>query len=171
MSESSQRCAEEWTRFYLENRRGIIAFAISQAGNAADAADLVQDTLVRLVRQECAPDDPSAYFFRCLRNEAISRRRARRPNAAALDSAAACFHDAGICDVELRERVTVVQGALSALPDAQRETVVLRIYAEMTFEQIAGILGRPLGTVTSHYARALEALRTALEPEVDDVVQ
>lgn len=171
MSAPSQPCGDTWARFYLENRRGVIAFAFSLAGNAADAADLVQDTLVRMVRQKRAPADPRAYFFRCLRNEAIDRRRSRRPSAAMLDAAAPCFLDVRVPDVELRERVALVQSALSALSNAQRETVVLRIYAGMSFEQIAEILSRPLGTVTSRYARALDVLRTALEPEVGDVLR
>lgn len=49
-----------------------------------------------------------------------------------------------------------------SLPTRQRASVVLRFYEDLTYREIAGILGCPEATVRSHIHRALAALRTAL---------
>ena len=61
----------------------------------------------------------------------------------------------------LLERSAVV--ALRALPDRQREALVLRYYAELSEAEIATAMGISRGAVKSHTARGMTALRTALE--------
>jgi len=56
-----------------------------------------------------------------------------------------------------------LRAALSRLPRAQREVVVLKIYREKTFQQIAQMLQLSLNTVASRYRYALEKLRTWLK--------
>ena len=53
--------------------------------------------------------------------------------------------------------------AIEALAEDQREVVVLRVYAELTFAQIGEVLGQPLATVAARYRRSLERLRGQLE--------
>ena len=62
----------------------------------------------------------------------------------------------------LLERSAVV-AALRALPDRQREALVLRYYAELSEAEIATAMGISRGAVKSHTARGMTALRTALE--------
>lgn len=63
------------------------------------------------------------------------------------------------------ERRAAISRALSELSGEQRQLIVLKLYAELTFEQIAETLGEPLGTVTSRYHRTLRRLQDKLEPE------
>ena len=53
--------------------------------------------------------------------------------------------------------------AIGKLPLEQREAVILRHRLEMSYEDMSGALGVPLGTVKSRLARALEALRAELK--------
>ncbi len=64
-------------------------------------------------------------------------------------------------DVELRALVD----AVVALPQGKRAVIVLRYWLDLPFEEIAGVLGVPVGTVASRHARALAELRLALEDE------
>jgi RNA polymerase sigma factor (sigma-70 family) len=64
----------------------------------------------------------------------------------------------------LLERTAVV-AALRALPERQREAIVLRYYADLSEAQIAGAMGISRGAVKSHTARGMAALRTTLEEE------
>ncbi len=64
-------------------------------------------------------------------------------------------------DVELRALVD----AVVALAPAKRAVIVLRYWLDLPFEEIAGVLGLPVGTVASRHARALAELRLALEDE------
>lgn len=59
----------------------------------------------------------------------------------------------------------VVGPAVEALPEAVRETLLLHLWAELTYEEIAEALGVPIGTVRSRINRAKGRLRDALEAE------
>jgi RNA polymerase sigma factor (sigma-70 family) len=66
--------------------------------------------------------------------------------------------------VEDRERILVVEAALRRLPSEQREVLVLKIWGELTFEQIAGQLAISPNTAASRYRYGLAALRKDLTP-------
>ena len=53
--------------------------------------------------------------------------------------------------------------ALRALPERQREALVLRYYGDLSEAQIASVMGISRGAVKSHTARAMAALRVVLE--------
>lgn len=154
----------DWAAFFVEQRHALTRYAIALTGNVADAHDLLQDVMVRLVRRANTPRDAKPYAMRCLRNAAIDLRRGRAADAA--PKIAPAFLDESGADLRIRETVATVQAALAALPDRQREVIVLKLYCEMTFEQIARMLAEPLGTITSRYARGLSELRGLLKDEV-----
>jgi RNA polymerase sigma-70 factor (sigma-E family) len=64
--------------------------------------------------------------------------------------------------MSLLERSAVI-AALKALPDRQRQALVLRYYADLSEAQIAKTMGISQGAVKSHTARGVAALRTVLE--------
>ncbi|HKA55142.1 MAG TPA: sigma-70 family RNA polymerase sigma factor, partial [Candidatus Binatia bacterium] len=64
--------------------------------------------------------------------------------------------------LESREDIQRVRQALAALPPNWRMILILREYQDLPYEEIAEILGVPLGTVRSRLARAREQLRLAL---------
>lgn len=65
-----------------------------------------------------------------------------------------------------RDRMRQLMAVLQQLPRPYREAVVLRDVEELTYEEIAGVLGVRLGTVRSRIARGRERLRQMLEAEV-----
>jgi RNA polymerase sigma-70 factor (ECF subfamily) len=67
--------------------------------------------------------------------------------------------------LESREDVRRVRQALDTLPPNWRMILVLREYQDLPYEEIAGILRVPVGTVRSRLARAREQLRLALLQE------
>jgi RNA polymerase sigma-70 factor (ECF subfamily) len=156
---------ERWAEFYLTQRRALTTYALSLTGNPADAQDLIQDVLVRMVRETRPLNDARGYVLRCMRNLAIDRHRQRRrqPGRTALQHGGLAFLDAEA--VRRNEAFEHARAALAALATVQREIIVLKIYGELTFREIAEILTCPLGTVASHYARGIAELRTLLQAE------
>jgi RNA polymerase sigma factor (sigma-70 family) len=66
----------------------------------------------------------------------------------------------------LLERSAVI-AALHRLPQRQREVLVLRYYADLSGPQIASAMGISQGSVKSHIARALKAMGSMLERELE----
>lgn len=139
------------------------SYAVTADRALADDAgqEAVERVFARLDRfDESRPFGPWAK--RIAVNCAIDCLRRRKPVAELSDAEPAW---------ELREpaddalRAWAVADAVAALGDAKRTVVVLRYWLDLPLEEIAGILGLPVGTVASRLNRALAELRLVLEEE------
>jgi len=63
------------------------------------------------------------------------------------------------------ERASAIRAAVAGLPEPYREVVTLRFFGELSLEEIAREVDRPLGTVKTHLHRGLLRLRGAMAPE------
>lgn len=139
------------------------------------AEDLTQDVFLH-VQRAIEGYDPARelrpWVFTIATNKVRDHWRSRRHREAQTDEsieqdgAAASLSvlqppDAPLSAEELGERV---RGAIEALPEGMRATVLLRLYEELSFEEIGGILERNEVAVRKRYSRALELLRQALGP-------
>jgi RNA polymerase sigma-70 factor (ECF subfamily) len=144
-------CARQWTR------------------SLADAEDVVQEAFVRYWRhQRHLPGDPQALLVTSIRRAAIdhARRAARRAVReekadGGLEDREACFEPQ---PGEESDRRREIEAALARLPAVQREVLVLKIWNELTFEQIGETLEISPNTAASRYRYALAALRKELTP-------
>lgn len=130
--------------------------------NAADADDLVQETLVKaMARAELFRPgrDLSVWLFTILHNVFVSGARAvaRRQRLTALGGDAECgrFETTQEVRVELERTLA----ALEQLPDEQRQIILLVSVEGMTTDEGATVLGLPIGTVRMQLARGRDALR------------
>lgn len=130
-----------------------------------DAADeVLQEVFVRLVRQHARLGDvanPLAYVLTVARNEAIryAQRRGREARRREPLSAEDLFLEGRSDDPARREEAEAVAVALRELPEDAREVVELKIYAGLTFREIADVVGAPQGTVATRYRSALAKLQ------------
>jgi RNA polymerase sigma-70 factor (ECF subfamily) len=142
----------------------LVRFAVTLTRNQHDAEDAVQTALVRVANQPLllSPTTcPWAYLLRMVRNESllIARRKKRWIGAANLnDLVTICRVD----EVEREETYRAVWTALRTLPPQQAEVVVLKIWEEMTFAQIAAVLEESQNTVASRYQYAMTKLSKRL---------
>jgi RNA polymerase sigma-70 factor (ECF subfamily) len=134
----------------------LLAYARSIVRDAAEAEDALQQVFVKLMtaRDDALPEEPRPYLFRAVRNTCLNRRRALGRQAAHGDTPATCVAPPG-----LNGLARDLEAALGALPDEQREVVVLRVWGEMTLDEAAAVLGIPANTVASRYRYALAKLR------------
>ena len=135
-------------------------FALSLTGNAADADDLVQDTVERALRNlhKWQPDTKlESWMFRIAQNLWIDNLRARKVRAADPLEADDVSLD-GARSAEAKLTFADTARALQQLPEDQRVVVALVLIDGVAYREAAEILNVPIGTVTSRLARAREAL-------------
>ena len=159
---------EPWRICYRQLAPKLLLCA-RQWVSSADAEDVVQTAFVKFWKRQ--PDaNPEHYplLFTTLRRTALDLRRSqerriRRESDPGLDLLLenAPFFDPG---VQRREDAQLVEAALRKLPEEQREVLVLRIWGELTFAQIAETLGISINTITSRHRYGLEALKKTLKP-------
>jgi RNA polymerase sigma-70 factor (ECF subfamily) len=131
-----------------------------------DAEDALQDVWLDVFRSLPRLTDPQAlvaWLYRIARDRAFGRlRKLRRveqqlDETLVVDTAAA---DEGDFSAEDAARI---HAALDELPPEKREVLVLRFLEDMSYEQIAGVVGCQLGTVRSRIHYGKRALRRVLE--------
>ena len=140
-------------------------YARGLTGNKEDADDLVQDALERAWSRLALwqrRGDLRAWLFSILHNRFVDRVRSVRA------SPEEPMDEDGIT-VPVRatqsDRLEVrdLDAALARLMPDQREVLLLVAVEQMSYGQIADVLGVPLGTVMSRLSRAREQLRAELE--------
>jgi RNA polymerase sigma-70 factor (ECF subfamily) len=146
----------------------LYAAALRLTRNEADAQDLVQDTYLKALRssgQFEAGTNLRGWMFTILHNTFLNQRRDRGRSPIDADSEA--VEQAPDPRLEatnpeallLRETMDAdLQAALDNLPAAYREAVWLRDVEQFSYEEIAGIVGVPIGTVMSRISRGRKAL-------------
>jgi len=138
----------------------------------ATAEDLFQQTWMRVL-DNIGRFDPKrnfdAWLFAVARNIAIDYLRRRRLDSLdepvgdelPLSERVAASAPGALEQVLRTERIERVQKVLASQPAVYREILSLRFEEEMKLEEIAEVLGMPLGSVKSRLSRALERMRTA----------
>jgi RNA polymerase sigma factor (sigma-70 family) len=146
----------------------LYSVAYRLTGNQDDAADLVQEVLLRVRRGLASyrPGSMEGWLSRITTNVFLDemRRRRRRPVEALPDDP-----DQGLPSTAPADEVLAgqglsgdVQAALLRLPDEFRAAVVLCDVVGLSYAEIASTLGVPLGTVRSRIHRGRGLLREAL---------
>jgi len=158
--ESRKVSRKDVTRLYHEHGPALLAYASSFVADRALAEDLLHQVFAKLLEGGTPiPDVPAAYLYRAVRNAALNTRR-NGFRETGLDATNGCFvHRGGD-----NEAALALQVALAALPDEQREVVVMRIWSGMTLDEVAAATGVSLNTVASRYRYALQKLREKLKP-------
>jgi RNA polymerase sigma-70 factor (ECF subfamily) len=143
-------------------------------GNEADALDAVQEGFAKALTHLAGFQGRSSFktwLLRVVSNAALDlgRQRGRR-EALSLDATPAGGPEqldpstlddpaAGLHRADLRR---LLDGALAALPDAQRRTFVLHAEAGLSYREVADTLGISIGTVMSRLYYARQKLRAHL---------
>jgi len=144
---------------------GAHVLAIQILGNADDAADAVHDAFTRVLTKPGAYQPSKGplkpWFLHVVRNCCIDMIRRRRPGTADVDE----LTDSGTGPeqaLEISQRDGALRQALARLPEEQREILVLRDYVDLSYAEIAKVLGIANGTVMSRLHRARLALKEEL---------
>jgi RNA polymerase sigma-70 factor (ECF subfamily) len=154
----------------------LFSYAHGILQNTFDAQEVVQDAMLRahkaLTKQydeaRCAALALRPWLFRTVRNLSLNKRRSK---SRSLEQPLEAFDDGRIgpfikpvsSDLERREEVDMLQGAIALLPVEARELILLRFMEEMSYGEIARTLGGSEASLRGKVFRSLKLLRDALE--------
>jgi len=164
------REAEQFRRLILPLMDSAYSFARFLCRDASAAEDLVQDAFLRAFRgfRGFRGGEPRAWLFAIVRSSYATwaqRRDDPHPDPeAALEATPSEDPSPETALVQQGEAETL-RGAVMALPEPFRETLVLREFEELSYREIASVTGVPTGTVMSRLARARQMLLAALPLE------
>ncbi len=156
--------------------RPLFTYAHGILQNAFDAQEVVQDAMMRahraLTRQydeaRCSALALRPWLFRTVRNLCLNKRRSKRST---LEQPLDAFDDGRLgpfvtlegTDLERKQEIELLKGAMALLPVDARELIVLRFMEEMPYAEIAKTVGTSEAALRGKVFRSLKLLRDALE--------
>ncbi len=153
-------------KLYNACAKGIYALAYSIVKSHAMAEDIMQDTFVRVWSSAStftSTGNGRAWIYRIARNLSLNAVTRRKTDS--LDSIAEQTGNQIASDVSTEDTAVTghsIDHALSLLSDNEREVITLHSMSGLTLNEIAELLGIPLGTVKWRHAQALKKLRNML---------
>jgi RNA polymerase sigma-70 factor (ECF subfamily) len=150
-------------------QRDVYRLCYRYVNNHHDASDLAQEVFLKAYRALDRFRGDSAFstwLYRISVNTCLNFRAARRPPAVEVPEHLADHEPGALDHMERDERSRRVREAVTRLPERQRATLILKVFHDLTHEEVAGILGSSVGTVKANLFHALANLKKLMAAEV-----
>src|SRR6516225_2964859 len=157
---------------YERYQRPIFRFAWHMSGNETTAEEVTQEVFLQIIHRprgfDPAKGTLAGYLFGIARN-LVRRQIATSCLDVPLDDEQLKDDDALASDIDVlsevdrQERLELLHKSVLALPAAYRETLILCDLEEMSYPEVAAVLGCPEGTVASRLHRARTMLKSRLQ--------
>lgn len=156
---------EAFDRLVERYQRDVYRLCYRYVNNHQDANDMAQEAFLKAYRAISKFRGDSAFstwLYRIAVNTCLNFRSARRPPQDELPEHLA-DGGTGVADrMQEDERSALVRRAVARLPEKQRATLILKVYHDLTHEEVARVLGASVGTVKANLFHALGNLRKLL---------
>ena len=151
--------AAEIELLYRQHGSALVLFAVAITGERSRAQDVVHHVFLNLIEKRSLDraTDKKAYLFASVRNAALNESKLR-------DRTVPLDYDSIWIDPPDRDYIGEqnLRRAIAALPDEQREVIILHIWGELTFLQISDLLSISSNTAASRYRYAIAKLRDSI---------
>ncbi|TAL68056.1 MAG: RNA polymerase sigma factor [Bacteroidetes bacterium] len=167
LSGSNQEKEMSFREIYKRHSQNVYAYCRRVVGNKDVAEDLFQETFLRLLQSADANKEMvnlSGYIIKIARNLCL-KHKSSQEEFVSLEDFEIKVEDNTL---ERTEITNVITMALELLGDEYREALVLQIYNELSYNEIAEIQGVPLTTVRNRIVRAKQKLREIVQPYLAD---
>lgn len=155
----TERNTAEIEALYRQHAAALLLFASAISGDRSRAQDAVHQVFLKAIENGSVSQaiNKKAYLFASVRNAVLNDTKVQDRNMP-LDFESEWFSppDRDYAGEQNLRR------ALGELPDDQREAIVLHVWGELTFSEIAGLLGVSSNTAASRYRYALAKLRGSM---------
>ncbi len=171
---------EQLQNIYGIHRQALYSLALTITQCQAMAEDAVHDAFLRMCSGRTTPSgDLVSYLFACVRNAALDQRRkhalqkngsvnsvlgSSSPLVTWTDQSA----DSPLNVAVSSERSRILAETLNTLDEASREIVIMKVYGDLTFQEIGQATGTSPKTVESRYRRILTILDAKLRHQMGD---
>ena len=152
------------------HRRSVYQLCYRFVGNHEDASDLSQEVFLRAYRglkSFRGGSSLATWLYRIGVNVCLNKVTVKKPVTEDIDARqhVDTVHESQVDRVLREERAVKVRAAIAQLPPKQRATLVLRMYQELSHEEIAGVLDSSVGAVKANFFHALGNLKKMLGTE------
>jgi RNA polymerase sigma-70 factor, ECF subfamily len=153
---------QDWChRLYREKAAELLLYGRALGLSHSEAEDVLQDTFVALWKMDAPPDNPPHYCVRGFRNRALNYKRGwLRRLTRELESKGWFESESTHSPAE-----EAAMRCLEKLPREQREVIVLKVWHEMTFEEIAAVQEISPNTAAGRYRYGLQKLKDCLQEQ------
>jgi RNA polymerase sigma-70 factor (ECF subfamily) len=148
-------------------QRDVYRLCYRYVNNHHDAGDLAQEAFLKAWRalpRFRGDSSFATWIYRIAVNTCLNFRAGRKPPAEELPDSVPDTGPSASDRMESDERAHLVREAVARLPEKQRATLILKVYQDLTHEEVAGILGTTVGTVKANLFHALANLRRMVPP-------
>lgn len=164
---------QNWLNLYQEHHSWIYGWLYKKLGNSADAADLAQDTFVRLIarQNQVELEQPRAYLTKIAKGLMINwiqHKSVERAYLEVLSEQPELVQNSPERDVLIIETLTEVIHLLAELPEDVRQTFLYTQLEGLKHQDIANQLNISISTVKRHIQRAYIHCLTAML-DMDDM--
>ncbi|HXK09004.1 MAG TPA: sigma-70 family RNA polymerase sigma factor [Vicinamibacteria bacterium] len=159
---------EAFDQLVVRYQRDVYRLCYRYVNNHEDANDLAQEVFLkawRAIGRFRGESAFSTWLYRIAVNACLNFRALRRPATQDLPEALADPVPGAAARVESADEARRVREAVRRLPEKQRATLILKIYHELTHEEVAAVLGSTVGTVKANLFHALGNLRRLMAEE------
>jgi RNA polymerase sigma-70 factor, ECF subfamily len=164
MGLNTHTAVAEIESLYRQHGAALLLFATALIGDRSRAQDAVHEVFLKLIedRNLQKATNKKAYVFTCVRNALLNETRFLRRTTSLEPNSPWFYVPEDDSSISGRNAELALRYALLGLPDDQRQVVILHIWVELTFLEIAEILEISHNTVASRYRYALIKLRELL---------
>lgn len=162
-------------RLVLDHQDRIYALGLAMTGNRHDAEEVAQDTFLRAYRAlvTYSPErirdlKQRAWLHQIAVNVVRNRMRGIRPRLVELNGSEPAHESGPEDDVIRKAEIDELASRVACLPARYREAIVLRHVQELSYPEVADVLGQPVGTVKANVHRGLKLLRGENHGDGDD---
>ena len=154
-----------FNQLVIRHQRDVYRLAFRMAGNHADAHDLAQEAFVRVYRSLDRFRGDSAFktwLYRIVVNLSlnhIKRTRREEMSRVDLDDVSLPVGPRSLDLLVEAERSEQVRGAIAKLPEKQKKTLILKVFHELKYTEIARIMKCSVGTAKANFFHAVQRLR------------
>ncbi len=172
IADGDQRAWREITRRHLS---AIVGYAWHMLRDRAEAEDVAQETMVRLMRKAETWEPGGAkirtWLYRVAINQCIDRQRARRTTSLEVLAEQTDPQTGGARVARDHALRRAVRGAVDALPERQKQALALVHYQGFSQQEAATALDISVEAVESLLARARRTLKTQLKDLANDLLE